>query len=262
MYVYPLKAAGAVALREATLDDFGLTGDRRWTVVRNDGRALTQRDSPALATVRVRTAAGILEISAPGLRPLRVRTPDARARIPLRVWDDACEGAPAGEEADEWFSNLLGKECRLVHMPPGVVRSVNPEYGRPGDRVGYADGFPLLLIGEGSLDDLNSRLRRPIPASRFRANLVVSGAEPFEEDRWETIRIGACSFRVVKPCPRCVVTTIDQETGVRGEEPLRTLADYRKRDGKVLFGQNLIHDGPGRLEVQDVVEVLSWRSVT
>lgn len=262
LFVYPLKAAGAIELRDTTLDTFGLSGDRRWVLIGTDGRALTQREHPRLATVRVRLFGTALEVSAPGREPLRVEIPGGGPRVAVRVWEAACEGTPAGAVASAWFSDLLDADCRLVYMPPDVIRPVSPSYGRPGDRVGFADGYPLLLIGEGSLSDLNSRLRQPIPADRFRANLVVGGTEPFEEDRWDRIRIGTCTFRVVKPCARCVVTTIDQQTGIRGSEPLRTLAGYRKKGNRVLFGQNLIHDAPGSVAVEDAVEVLSWRATT
>ena len=141
-------------------------------------------------------------------------------------------------------------------MPADTIRPVNPAYGRPGDHVSFADGYPALLASEASLADLNSRLAAPVPMNRFRPNLVVDGTEAFAEDGWSRIRIGEVVFRVVKPCDRCVVTTIDQKTGKAGKEPLRTLSRYRKKDGKVYFAQNLIPDAPGTLRRGDPVEVL------
>ncbi len=147
-------------------------------------------------------------------------------------------------------------------MPREVHRQVNLEFGRAGDRVSFADGYPLLLTSEASLSELNRRLETPVPMDRFRANLVVDGSDPFEEDRWARIRVGDVELRVVKPCARCVVTTTDQATGSRSREPLRTLATFRNEGGRVLFGENLIHDGPGRLRVGNRVDVLSTRSET
>lgn len=258
LYTYPLKSAGAVALAAAHLDACGLEGDRRWGVVSGEGRVLTQRDCPRLATVRVRPRTGGLDISAPDRPPLAVATPPGDSSlVPVSVWNDATQAAPAGEEAARWFSELVGAPCQLVHMPERVVRRVDPRYGREGDRVGLADGFPLLLVSEASLADLNGRLAAPIGADRFRPNLVITGDAPYAEDEWERIRIGRCTFRVVKRCDRCVVTTIDQATGERGREPLRTLSGYRRAESKVYFGQNLAHDGRGTIRRGDAVEVLS-----
>jgi MOSC domain-containing protein len=138
-------------------------------------------------------------------------------------------------------------------MAPDVVRAADPAFAPDGARVSFADGFPFLLLSEESLADLNRRLPEPLPMNRFRPNLVVAGGQPYDEDTWSRIEIGGIRLRVVKPCGRCVVTTIDQLTGERGKEPLRTLATYRKRDAEVMFGQNVVHEGPGRLRVGDAV---------
>jgi uncharacterized protein YcbX len=144
-----------------------------------------------------------------------------------------------------------------VHFPDDSRRAVDPDYAAPADQVGFADGFPFLLISQASLDDLNARLDQPVPMLRFRPNLVVSGCGPYAEDGWKRIRIGDIEFRVAKPCSRCIIPTIDFATGERAREPLQTLMTYRKRDNKVYFGQNLLHDAGGRLEVGTQVEVLA-----
>jgi uncharacterized protein YcbX len=141
-------------------------------------------------------------------------------------------------------------------MPPDTVRPVDVDHAGPGHRVGFADGYPLLLLSEGSLDELNRRLEAPLPMDRFRPNVVVDGCGPHAEDRWRRLRVGDVEMRVVKPCSRCSITTVDQATAARGPEPLATLADYRLAGGKVLFGQNLVHESRGTLRVGDVVEVL------
>ncbi|MFL5546924.1 MAG: MOSC domain-containing protein, partial [Gemmatimonadales bacterium] len=166
-----------------------------------------------------------------------------------------CEATWTGEPAARWFSEFLGIPCSMVHMPAESLRPTNPAYDPSGSRVSFADAYPLLLISEESLADLNGRLAQPLPMNRFRPNLTVSGGGPFAEDRWSRVEIGSVVLNLVKPCDRCVITTTDQTTTERGVEPLRTLATYRKVDGKVYFGQNAVHEAPGRLRVGDAVSV-------
>jgi len=159
-------------------------------------------------------------------------------------------------KADDWVSRVVGEECFLAYVPDTVVRTVDPIWSPEGGRTGFADGFPFLLAGEASLADLNARLPKALPMNRFRPNLVVRGSAPFAEDGWKRIRIGGLPMRVVKPCARCVVTTTDQATGRRdGDEPLRTLATFRRQGQKVMFGQNVVHDATGPLRVGDPVEL-------
>jgi uncharacterized protein YcbX len=182
-------------------------------------------------------------------------TLDEGARREVTVWSyrgPAIEHAAGGA----WLSRVLGMECGLVFMPEDVERGVNPERGRPGDVVSFADGYPLLLTGEGSLDELNRRLEAPIEMRRFRPNLVVAGGAPFAEDTWRRLRAGGVAFRNAKPCDRCAIPTVDPSTGVTSREPLRTLARFRARDGAVWFGVNLIPDETGTIRVGDAVEVL------
>ena len=261
LFVYPLKSARGLALDAATLDDRGIVSDRRWAIVGPEGTVITQRDVPSLATLGAHLVEHGLELSAPGLPALSVGRPLDAPRVSVRVWESDTEGVPAGPEADGWISRFMGRPGRLVYMPESIERAVSREFGKPGDRVGFADGYPLLLTSESSLGSLNARLEEPVPMDRFRPNLVVDGEVPFEEDSWAVVRVGDVTFRVVKPCARCVVTTVNQKTGVGGKEPLRTLATFRRReDGKVLFGQNLIQDGTGVVRVGDPLEVLQTRS--
>jgi uncharacterized protein YcbX len=174
----------------------------------------------------------------------------------VRVWEDECEAVAPDPAADAWLSDFLGQPCRLVRMPDDIRRPVDASYGAPTDQVGFADGFPLLLISQASLDHLNARLATPLPMVRFRPNLVVAGTAPHEEDSWRRIRIGDCTLRVAKPCSRCIIPTIDPTTAQRSSEPLRTLMGYRRRDNKIFFGQNLLHDGPAELAEGMRVEVL------
>lgn len=260
LYVYPLKSARGLSLGEASLDAFGIEGDRRWCLVGDEGRVITQRDCPILATLDVIPNEHGLELQAAGRRPLRVSRPEPGPEThPVAVWTDLTAGLAASEDADSWLESLLERTCRLVYMPTTTHRQVSLSFGRPGDRVSFADGYPLLLTSEASLAELNRRMESALPMDRFRPNVVIDGGEPFAEDDWARIRLGDTEFRVVKPCARCVVTTTDQQTGARGKEPLRTLSTFRMADGKVLFGENLIHDGPGPVRTGDPVEVLERR---
>jgi uncharacterized protein len=257
LYVYPIKSCGAIAVEEWDVDERGLRHDRRWMLVDELGRFMSQRRYPLMALIGVRIVPEGLVVSAPGMPSLEVpfRPPDGKPLL-TSIWEDLVEILPVGDEADRWFSGFLGTRCRLVHLPDESVRPVDPVYGRAGDRVGLADGFPFLLISEGSLADLNARLEHALPMNRFRPNLVVGGCEPFAEDGWKQVRIGPINLRVVKPCARCAITTVDQRTAARGKEPLRTLATFRKHGTKVLFGQNLIHEAAGMLRAGDPVEVV------
>jgi uncharacterized protein YcbX len=260
LHVYPIKSCSGIVVDEWEVDERGLHNDRRWMLVDEAGCFISQREFPRMALIRVRIEPGGLLVDAPDMPSLNVpfRPPDGKLRL-TRVWDDLVESRPVGGDADRWFSEFLDVGCKLVYLPDESVRPVDPTYGRPGDRVGLADGFPFLLISEASLADLNARLERPVPMNRFRPNLVVRGCEPFAEDGWGRIRIGSMTFRVVKPCSRCAITTVDQTTAATSKEPLRTLARFRKVGTKVLFGQNLIHDSTGILRAGASVEILQTR---
>jgi hypothetical protein len=260
LFMYPLKSAAGLSLERATVEPLGLEHDRRWMVVRPDGSFITGREVPSLVLVRPVPQAGGLHLSAPGMPELHVPAPPEGApRLDVTVWEDTCSAARAGAEADGWLSRYLGEPAALVYVDARMERPVDPAYAAPSDRVGFADGFPLLLLSEASLADLNQRLAHPVPMARFRPNLVVGGCGAFAEDGWKRLRIGTVELAVVKPCARCVFTTVDPESARPdpGQEPLRTLATFRRQGGKgVMFGQNVLVRRPGTLRVGDAVEVL------
>lgn len=256
LFKYPLKSARGIELRELDLGDRGPAGDRRWMLVGLDNVFLSQRTLPRMALIRVAERDGGLVFDAPEMPSLHVATPTSGQRIRAAVWDDTVEVLACGTNADAWFSAFLNRRCRLVHQPEDSLRPVEPEYSKPGDIVSLADAFPLLLIGQGSLDSLNEKLSQPITMVRFRPNLVISGPSPHEEDRWRRIRIGEIEFDVVKPCSRCSIPAVNPETGALGREPTRTLARYRRFGKKILFGQNVNHRGQGKLHLGDPVVVL------
>jgi len=260
LYRFPLKSAAGESLQRCASDSLGLLGDRRWMVVAaGTGRLLTQRVLPRMALLQAHWQGDTaLKLAAPGMPELLVRVPDDKTMRCVQVWSANPVVPDAGETAAAWLSDVLGQACRLVYLPEDDGIQVDLDYARLGERTAFSDGFPFLLIGQASLDDLARRVGRPLEMLRFRPNLVVSGAEPYAEDGWKRIRIGQLTFRVVKPCSRCVIPTLDPATGERApdREPLNTLLSYRKGPGGVFFGQNLIAEGRGELEVGMPVERL------
>ncbi|MBF0278339.1 MAG: MOSC domain-containing protein [SAR324 cluster bacterium] len=254
--IYPIKSAAGISLKSALAENRGLEHDRRWLLIDQNNRFVTQREFPRMALISTAFSETELEVEAPGMNRISIPAPQQLDSLLVTIWKNECFAVSAGKEAGAWFSEFLEAPVQLVYMQDEVRRPINPDYAKPGDHVSFADAYPYLLIAEASLDDLNSRLEKPLPMNRFRPNLVVSGCRSFEEDQWKRIRIGRIEFRVVKACDRCVVTTIDQISTAKAREPLRTLAQYRKMDGKVFFGQNLIPDQTGMLHLNDPVEVL------
>lgn len=221
-------------------------------VVDEAGEFITQRQEPRLALVATAFEADQLFLSARDESVAVPRTPAGGPRAQVRVWGSEVDAVEVAE-GSAFFTAHLGRPARLVYMPEESERPVNPSRGRPGDIVSFADGYPLLLVSQESLDELNGRLLQPLAMTRFRPNVVIAGGEAHGEDSLTCFRMGEVTFRNVKPCERCTMTTVDPLTTVRGKEPLRTLATYRKWDGQVWFGTNLIHDGEGQLSVGDAL---------
>lgn len=258
LYVYPIKSCRGISLERAQIGSRGIQRDREFMLVDPLGRFITQRQQPRMALIETEIRAdGILSVKAPNMPELVIVGNNQGERFEVGIWRDTCIGIDQGYTIAEWFSTFLGVPCRLVRMPEHYVRRVNPHYARSAqDQVGFADGYPFLLIAESSLADLNARLQQPLPINRFRPNIVLKGTLPYAEDTWRKIRIGEMIFHVVKPCARCPITTTDQATAARSKEPLRTLATYRRAQKGVIFGQNLIHIGEGIIRPGDPVEIL------
>lgn len=257
LYLYPVKSCRAVSLQRADVESRGFAGDRRWLIVNQNNEFITQRDEPKLALMHATYTPKGLRLSANSLDPIDVSFPIG-TYTNVKIWDDAVEAIAADKSASEWVSKFMGRRSKLVFMPSDSIRIVDQEFGRHGDIVSFADGFPLLLASESSLAQLNGHLEAKIPISRFRPSIVIDGAEPFAEDRWKEIKIGDGSFRVVKRCARCKVTTIDQDTGTpTGNEPLKTLAAVNAEGNEVFFGQNLIPNGECVIRVGDDVTIVN-----
>jgi hypothetical protein len=254
LYCYPLKSARGLSLDVAEVEPRGLRDDRRWMVVDPQGEFISQRDLPKMARIAVALVEDGLLLSSDGAGEVFAPR-GGMGRTKVRVWGDEVVAETCSALADKWLSELLGEACRLVYMPDYTRREISQSYAKPGEIVGFADGFPLLLIGRGSLDALNEKLAEPVPMNRFRPNIVVSGAEPHAEDGWSQIRVGGLEMAVVKPCSRCPMPGVDQLTGERSREPLATLARYRRKDGQVWFGQNVIAREFGVIRAGDAVAV-------
>lgn len=260
IYIYPIKSLGGFRVQEANLEEKGFQYDRRWMLVDKEGRFLTQREHSKMALLQVVLNGEGLVVhrkDKPAEKVSIPMQPSTEVVMPVQIWDDEVSGQLVDIEVSEWFSKQLNIECDLVLFPEFAVRKLKPKYAVNNESVSYADGMPYLLIGQSSLDDLNHKLEEEVGMERFRPNLVVSGAEAFEEDEWEKIKIGDAEFKISKPCARCVMTTIDQQTAQKGKEPLKTLATYRLEDKKILFGQNLIHLNGAKVQVGDKVEIIN-----
>ncbi|MFC1660350.1 MOSC domain-containing protein [Gemmatimonadota bacterium] len=254
--VYPLKGAAGYDLADTRLDELGVPLDRRWMLADPQGDFVSQRTHPRLALLRVRPWDGGVKVEAPGMDPLHLVIPaDSGERTEVRVFGNPMTAVVHSGEASGWFADFLSEPFNLVFLPDGAGRDVDPEFA-PGHRVSFADGYPLHLASESSLEDLNSRLRDAVDMGRFRPNLVVAGGEPWEEDTWREVEIGKTRLELVKPCARCQVTVVDQSSGALGAEPLKTLGVFRRFQGKVYFGQNAVLSETGGLRVGDDVRIL------
>lgn len=285
--IYPIKSLKGISLENSHVEKRGLRYDRRWMLTDPDGMFFTQREVPKMAAVTVEIMNGALGVSAEGYGSLEIPfEPDRGERESVTVWDSTFVAETYLGPMNEWFSEVLSKRCKIVRMPDNAKRHVSERFDEGKDTVSFADGYPLLLIGKASLDEVNERISNadkgvrvpaetPLPMNRFRPNVVVTGTNPFEEDRWARIKMGEAIFRVVKPCARCVITTVDQATGeFDGKEPLRTLASFRMAKQvhpgnfeafghgptAVLFGENLIPESESStIGVGEEVEVIEWR---
>ncbi len=261
LYVYPVKSARGIELAEGVLSSRGLLHDRRFMVVDGEGQFLTQREQPLLARLGTAFEGDALALHWQGLGTLQVPlTPKRGAVRRVRVWRDDVDALDLGPEAQHFLSEALGATASLVYMPDDSMRAPSA-FGQAGDLIGFSDDFPYLLASEASLADLSIRAQQPIPMDRFRPNLIVRGGAAYAEDTWREILIGGIRFEIVKPCTRCVITTVDQVSGERvNNEPLATLARYRRWRGKAIFAQNAIARGAGTLHLGAEVQVESWQS--
>ena len=261
--IYPVKSCAGISLEAGEITPRGFRNDRRWLVVDERWDFLTQREIKEMALIRTAVDAQCLYLSAPQHGEFDLTVDQGGKRVEVSIWKDSGVGAvDQGDAVAAWLSEFLKHDVRLVRFADDYTRQVDQKYAlRESDQVGFADGYPFLIISEESLEDLNTRLEEPLPMNRFRPNIVVRGATPYAEDSWKTILINDVLFDLVKDCARCAITTTDQETARRGKEPLRTLAMYRQGPkGSPLFGQNAAHRSLGTIHVNDTIEVVEYRN--
>lgn len=256
LFIYPIKSLGGISVQQAQLTDRGFALDRRWMLVNDNNEFLSQREIPQMA---------LLQCSIHDEQVLITHKISQEAfsfhlqehgseRFQATVWAGSCDVVLVSEQANKWFSNMLGIHCRLVYMPEDSTRKVDEDYAINDDIASLSDGFPLTIIGQSSLDDLNARLEEKLGMDRFRPNIIFSGGVPYQEDTMNHFRINHIDLYGVKPCARCPITTTSQQTAERSKEPLKTLAAYRQLNNKVYFGQNVLFKGKGLISVGDRIE--------
>lgn len=264
IWIYPIKSLPGVSLQKSQVLPKGLQYDRRWMLVDENGNFLTQRTIPEMALFNVFLENQTLVISPKNsfeqnLIYLDLNQQKFGKAIQAKVWNDNVEVLEVNEKFSLWFSKQLNINCKLVYFPESNTRDIDHDYARNNEQVNLSDGYPILIIGQSSLDELNRKLEMPLSIHRFRPNFVFSKGKPHEEDNWKSFHIGNILFEGVKPCSRCVVTTINTDTGEKGHEPLKALANYRKLNGKIYFGENIIPRTSGDVQIGDIIEVESFK---
>lgn len=256
LFVYPVKSLGGIPVQSAKVLPKGLEHDRRWMLVDEENIFLTQRVHNKMALFKTSFSNHGFNILYEE-QQLEVDSRMDGDPVRAKIWDDEVTVREVSSAHSEWFSKNLGLRCKLVAFPEENERPVDRKYSVGDDHVSLADAYPLLIIGQSSLDDLNDRLKEPVPMNRFRPSVVFTGGDAFEEDNWDQFSMGDLSFAGVKLCKRCVLITVDQATATKGVEPLATLSKYRRRDNGVYFGQNVIPTKLGQLSIGDEIVINS-----
>jgi uncharacterized protein YcbX len=258
LFIYPIKSLGGISVGSGKITDRGFHFDRRWMLVDSNNCFLSQREFPQMALLQAHLSNDGLVVQHKIKKDEAVSIPmsgEIRQPVTVQVWSDKCRAELVNPRIDQWFSEMLSVQCKLVYMPDSSKRRVDSRYASNKEITSLSDGYPFLIIGQSSLDDLNARLPDPLPMNRFRPNIVFTGGEPFHEDRMKHFSINSIQFYGVKLCARCVITTINQDTASKSREPLKTLSSYREKNNRIYFGQNLLHSGEGEIHVGDVISI-------
>lgn len=259
LFIYPVKSLGGIALDKAVVTERGFERDRRWMLVDENNRFLSQREVAQMALLKVSLKDNGLQVTyATGENILIPFQPLTHETCQVVIWDDTCAAIYVSTAVDDWFTQILGMPCRLVYMPDDSKRQVDENYAPTGQITSFSDAYPFMLLGQATLDDLNSRLEEALPMDRFRPNIVFTGGKAFEEDLLDSFTIGNIHFNGIKLCARCILTTINQDNAIKAKEPLKTLAGYRRKNNKIYFGQNLIHTGKGTISVGDIIGIINY----
>jgi uncharacterized protein len=263
LFIYPIKSLGGIAIDSGEVSPRGFENDRRWMLVDDNNLCLTQRDLATMALLRPQINNDRLVISHYQDPSLQLQMPLSITEgelIEVKIWNDNCQALVADDRINKWFSQQLQHSCRLVYMPEQTHRRVEEKYAHHGEITSFSDAYPFLMIGQSSLDDLNHRMKTPLPINRFRPNIVFTGGRPYEEDEMEEFIINSIHFYGVKLCARCNIPTIDQDTTEKNKEPNTTFARYRLKNNNVYFGQNLLHKGDGKISVGDLITITKKKS--
>lgn len=271
LFIYPIKSLKGISLDQAQIGPRGFKHDRRWMLIEANGQFITQRAYPVLSLLAISLSSSHMTVRSlkDDVSPIQIPLNPTDYSIPfdVTVWGSTCSAVEGFKKADQWFSQLLKIDCKLVYMPDDSERSVDPRYGNDGDIVSFADGYPYLIIGQAALDQINQHLEEPVKMDRFRPNIVFSNDDPFVEDSWDEFLIGQHKFRAVKPCARCTMLNVNQQNAQTGKEPLKTLSTFRKKNNKIYVGQNLLWKGgitaskqSTTLRLGDELKVLSWKA--
>ena len=255
LFIYPVKSLGGISVSNAVVTDRGFQYDRRWMLVDKNNEFMTQREFAEMTLLQTEITEGALKVyhKKTGASILIPFEPEGET-ISVQVWSDRCKAVIVDQKANHWFSDVLQKNCQLVYMPGSTKRRVDGRYAFNKEVTNFSDGYPFTIIGQSSLDDLNTRLEDKLPIQRFRPNIVFTGGNAFEEDTWAHFTINDINFFGVKLCSRCVITTINQDTIEKSKEPLKTMATYRQKNHKIYFGQNLLHQDEGTIHVGDEIK--------
>jgi uncharacterized protein YcbX len=257
--IYPVKSLPGISLNESIVEERGLQYDRRWMIINSENIFITQRLFPNMVFISVKIEEGKIIFSHrnKSIETLELSlTEFPENEINVEIWEDKCEAVEYKREINDWFTEALETKCKLVYMPNKTERKTSLKYFSNSKNVSFADGYPFLIIGEESLNFLNSKLINKVSMNQFRPNLVFTGGNEHDEDKWNNIKIGNLEFSVGKPCARCVITTINPKDGSKNKEPLATLSKYRNFSGKVMFGQNAISHSDGVIKLGDKIELL------
>lgn len=261
IFVYPIKSLGGFSVNDWSVLEEGLAFDRQWMLVDENGSFLTQRNLPEMALLKVlpfALDAEMMEVfSSKSIQrikiPIQIKNAISQR---VKVWDDELEALEYPAEINSWFSHELGISCKLVKKHDSVIRQVDLRFAEKNVSTRFSDGFPILVLSQSSLDELNRQLKLPVPINRFRPNIVLKGTHPFEEDMSVELQTEEVKLSLVKPCARCVVTTIDQQTAEKSNEPLKTLNNFRMFNHKILFGMNALVKTTGKIHMNAAVHLL------
>jgi len=263
LFIYPIKSLGGIPVSSAKVTDRGFEYDRRWMLVDLNNRFLTQRELQVMALLQVELTSNGLKVYLKKDINSQINIPfipETQEEVTVEIFEESCKAIFVSKIVDEWFSKMLAINCRLVYMPGSSKRFVDEQYAINHEITSFSDGYPFLIIGQASLDDLNYRLAEALPINRFRPNIVFTGGKPYEEDGMEHFTINNVNFYGVKLSARCVITTVNQDNADTSKEPLRTLATYRQNNNKIYFGQNLLANGEGIIKVGGIIKVIKINS--